>query len=96
MKIKGRLVFKGENAGEPAGIIARSLEPDNPPEIKTVSEENCVTVTFTADKIGTLLSSVDDYLMNAKIIEDDLLDVVKEYKKTLISYQRKLKRIDRI
>lgn len=86
MKIKGRLVFKGENAGELAGIIARSLAPDNPPEIKTVSEENCVTVTFTADKIGTLLSSVDDYLMNAKIIEDNLLEVAKEYKKTLISW----------
>ncbi len=69
MKIKGRLVFKGENAGELAGIIARSLAPDNPPEIKTVSEENSVTVTFTADKIGTLLSSVDDYLMNAIIVQ---------------------------
>jgi hypothetical protein len=69
MKIKGKLVFKGENAGELAGIIAQSLAPDNPPEIKTVSEENRVTVTFTADKIGTLLSSVDDYLMNAIIAE---------------------------
>lgn len=85
MKIKGKLVFKGENAGELADIIARSLEPDNPPEIKTASEEGSVTVTFTADKIGTLLSSVDDYLMNAKIIEDNLLEVVKEYKRTLIS-----------
>lgn len=77
MKIKGKLVFKGENAGELIGTIARSLEPDNPSEIKTLIEGNSATVMFTAEKIGTLLSSVDDYLMNAKVADD----VIKSAKK---------------
>ncbi len=64
MRIKGRLVFKNENAG----MIACSLAPDNPPDIETLIDSNAV-VTFTADRIGTILSSVDDYLMNATIVE---------------------------
>ena len=77
MKIKGKLVFKGGNAGELTDTIARSLEPDNPSEIKTIIEKDSATVMFTAEKIGTLLSSVDDYLMNAKIAEDTIKSVKK-------------------
>ena len=72
MKIKGRLTFKGENAGELVNIIAQSLAPDNVSEMETVVDENSVTVIFSADKIGTVLASVDDYLMNAKIASDML------------------------
>ena len=72
MKIKGRLTFKGENAGELVNIIAQSLAPDNVSEMETVVDENSVTVIFSADKIGTILASVDDYLMNAKIASDML------------------------
>lgn len=73
MKIKGKLVFKSEKAGELVGIIAQSLAPDNVPGIETTVEDDSFTVVFKADKIGTLLSSVDDYLMNAKIAGDVLL-----------------------
>jgi len=72
MRIKGRLTFKGENAGELVNIIAQSLAPDNVSEMETVVDENSVTVIFSADKIGTILASVDDYLMNAKIASDML------------------------
>ncbi len=72
MRIKGRLTFKGENAGELVHIIAQSLAPDNVSEMETVVDENSVTVIFSADKIGTILASVDDYLMNAKIASDVL------------------------
>ncbi len=72
MKIKGKLTFKGENAGELVGIIAKSLAPDNVPGIETDVEENCVTVVFEGDKVGSILASVDDYLMNAKIASDML------------------------
>ncbi len=72
MKIKGKLTFKGEEAGELVGIIARSLEPDNVAGMETVIDENSATVIFSADKIGTVLASVDDYLMNAKIAGDML------------------------
>ncbi len=69
MKIKGKLTFKGEIAGELVGIIARSLAPDNVHGIETVVEENCVTVVFEGDKVGSILASVDDYLMNATIAQ---------------------------
>ncbi len=69
MKIRGRLIFKSEDADELASIIARSLAPDNLSDIKTAVNGTTVTVTFSSDKIGTILSSVDDYLMNAAIVE---------------------------
>lgn len=73
MKITGKLTFKGENAGELVNIIAQSLAPDNVSEIETIVEENSVTVIFKADKVGTMLASVDDYLTNAKIASDMLM-----------------------
>ncbi|MCZ7372871.1 MAG: KEOPS complex subunit Pcc1 [Candidatus Methanoperedens sp.] len=75
MKIKGRLIFKSEEAGELVNNIARSLAPDNVSEIQTFVDGDSATVTFSADKVGTMLSSVDDYLMNAKIAEDMLKKV---------------------
>jgi hypothetical protein len=68
MKVKGKLTIKCENAGEIVSIIARSLSPDNVPMIRTEVDKDSVEVTFSADKIGTMLSSVDDYLMNANIV----------------------------
>ncbi len=72
MKIKGKLIFKSEKAGELVSIIAQSLAPDNVPGIETIVEDNSFTVVFKADKVGTLLSSVDDYLMNANIVSEML------------------------
>ncbi len=72
MKIKGKLTFRGENASELVNIIAKSLAPDNVPEIETVVAENCTIVMFEGDKVGSILASVDDYLMNAKIASDML------------------------
>ncbi|VVB91330.1 Uncharacterised protein [uncultured archaeon] len=69
MKIKGKLIIKCENAGEMVEIIARSLAPDNVSGISTEVDKDSATVTFSADKIGTMLATVDDYLMNAAIVE---------------------------
>ncbi len=69
MKIRGKLTFKGENARELVNIIARSLAPDNVPGIETVVEGNYVTVVFEGEKVGSVLASVDDYLMNATIAQ---------------------------
>ncbi len=79
MKIKGRLTFKGEDAGELAGIIARSLAPDNVSGMETVVEDDSVTVIFKGDKVGTILASVDDYLLNATLTESILIDVAKKH-----------------
>ncbi len=69
MRIRGKLTFKSDGANEPVNIIVRSLAPDNVSEIRTVIDQDSATVTFSADKVGTMLSSVDDFLMNATIVE---------------------------
>ncbi|HKZ40526.1 MAG TPA: KEOPS complex subunit Pcc1, partial [Candidatus Hodarchaeales archaeon] len=68
--------IKCENTGELVSILARSLSPDNVTGIRTEVDKDSATVTFSADKIGTMLSSVDDYLMNAKIAFD-MIEKVK-------------------
>ncbi len=75
MKIKGRLIFRSEEAGKLVNNIALSLAPDNVSGIQTFVDGDSATVTFSADKVGTMLSSIDDYLMNAKIAEDMLKKV---------------------
>ncbi len=72
MRIKGRLAFKGEGASELVNIIAQSLAPDNVSGMETIVDGDSVTVVFEGDKVGTILASVDDYLMNAKIAGDML------------------------
>ncbi len=69
MRIKGKLTLKSEKADELVSVIARSLAPDNVSEMKTVVDGDSVTVIFEGDKVGTILASVDDYLMNATIVE---------------------------
>ena len=73
MKIKGKLTFESDRADELVNIIAISLSPDNVPDMDTHVKGDHATVGFEGDKVGTILSSVDDYLMNAKIAYDILL-----------------------
>ncbi len=75
MKVTGRLTFICEEAGEMVGIIEKSLSPDNLSGMETKMGDDSFSVVFKADKIGTMLSTVDDYLMNAKIADD----MIKKY-----------------
>lgn len=70
MRIKGNLIFISERGDEMVKIVAHSLSPDNLCGMETVIDEDRFTVKFKGDKVGTVLSSVDDYLMNAKIASD--------------------------
>jgi len=67
--IKARLVFKGKNAKE----IARSLEPDNLQNMHLTIEDDCLGLEFSAEKIGTMLSTADDILMNIKVAKETLV-----------------------
>ncbi len=78
MKIRGKLTFKSEDAGEMVNVIAQSLAPDNISGISTNVDKGSVTVDFCADKVGTMLSSVDDYLMNARIACDMIWKLKKK------------------
>jgi hypothetical protein len=78
MKIKGNISIKAENAPDMAVMITRSLEPDNLKSITTEYREGAVTTFFESEKIGSLIATVDDYLMNARIAADMLKTVGKD------------------
>jgi hypothetical protein len=80
MKIKGNISIKAENAPDIAVMITRSLEPDNLESIRTEYGEGSVTTFFESGKIGSLIATVDDYLMNARIAADMLKTVGKDNK----------------
>jgi len=53
-----------------ASTIERALAPDNLSNITIVSTDSALTITISAPRLGTLISTVDDLLMNAKIACD--------------------------
>jgi len=64
--IRVRLVFYGETAG----LAASAIEPDNLPNMSLQRDTDRICLQFSTEKIGTLLSTADDLLMNIKIAED--------------------------
>ena len=64
--IRARLVFQGREAE----AAARAVDPDNLPNMILESGEEQIYLQLSAEKIGTLLSTVDDLLMNIKIAEE--------------------------
>ena len=66
--IRARLVFQGREAE----AVAKAVEPDNLPNMALDVEADRLTLQFSTEKIGTLLSTVDDLLMNIKIAEETL------------------------
>lgn len=66
--IRARLVFWGEEAK----IAAKAIEPDNLSNMSLVADVDHLSLSFSNEKIGTLLSTVDDLLMNIKIAEETL------------------------
>ena len=64
--IRARLVFRGREAE----AVAKAVEPDNLPNMILDVEADRLALQFSTEKIGTLLSTVDDLLMNIKIAEE--------------------------
>ena len=67
--IRARLVFWGKQAEH----VARAIEPDNLPNMSLQIDADRLCLQFSTEKIGTLLSTVDDLLMNIKIAEETLI-----------------------
>lgn len=67
MKIKSTLKLP---VGQRGKTIIESLRPDNLAnmESKTLSDKN--SITLRTEKLSSLISVMDDLLMNAKIAED--------------------------
>ncbi len=66
--MRAKLAFCGQHAE----VVARSLDPDNLPGMKLETSGDVLKIEFSAEKIGTLLATADDLLMNIKIAEDIL------------------------
>jgi hypothetical protein len=65
------MVFCGPHAEE----VARSLEPDNMPGMTMEIERESFSTEICTEKIGTLLATADDLLMNIKIAEETLISL---------------------
>jgi hypothetical protein len=74
MKIKAKIEISEANAD----LVAIPLMLDNMDNMNTVIKEKGAVTYFEADKIGSLIASVDDYLMNAKVAQDMAELVVSE------------------
>ncbi|NYT03053.1 MAG: hypothetical protein GKC10_09910 [Methanosarcinales archaeon] len=66
--MRGKLLFFGEKVED----LARALEPDNLEGMTMKVDQGCLTIEYRARKMGTLLSTTDDILMNIKIAEEAL------------------------
>ena len=64
--IRARLVFQGREAE----AAAKAVEPDNLPNMILESGAEQFSLQFSTEKMGTLLSTIDDLLMNIKIAEE--------------------------
>jgi len=51
-----------------ADIVARALKPDDLDWCRCHSENGTLVIEVETDKIGALLSAIDDYLLNLKAI----------------------------
>ncbi|RLI75476.1 hypothetical protein DRP04_13460 [Archaeoglobales archaeon] len=50
-------------------IVVEALKPDDPEWCKCYSESGKIIIEVRTQKVGTLLSALDDYLMNIKMCE---------------------------
>jgi len=77
MRIKTTITMKSPNASQIAEKVAFSLSPDNLSGMHTEVSEGMATISFSTQKITTLIATVDDLLMNARIAEEVLEKVDK-------------------
>ncbi|HON36148.1 MAG: hypothetical protein IPI63_05250 [Methanothrix sp.] len=74
--IHAHLVLLGEG-GEDMEKVGRAIEPDNLPNMNLMIDERCLRLQFSIEKPGTLLTTMDDLLMNIKIARE-MLSVAEE------------------
>jgi hypothetical protein len=67
--IAARLTFQGKDAG----TLGRAIGPDNLHEMDMKAEGEHLKFEFSVQKIGTMLATLDDLLMNLKIAEETLV-----------------------
>jgi tRNA threonylcarbamoyladenosine modification (KEOPS) complex Pcc1 subunit len=61
--------------GKDSKAVVSSLRPDDPEWCRCVAENEKILIEIKVEKPGTLLSALDDYLMNIKMCKR-LLEVL--------------------
>lgn len=69
MKITGTIEFPDPESRRSADRILRALSPDNLRSMESEISDRKIAVRFNSEKIGSLLATVDDFLMNVRIGE---------------------------
>lgn len=69
MKITGTIEFPDPESRKSAAKILQALSPDNLRSMESEIYDDKVAVRFYSEKIGSLLATIDDFLMNVKIGE---------------------------
>ena len=69
--IHARLVLLAE-AGEDMEMVGRSIEPDNLPNMYLLIDKRILSLQISIEKHCTLLTTMDDLLMNIKIAKETL------------------------
>lgn len=78
MKISTTIEFNSPDAPDVARKVALSLKPDNLSNMETMIGEEKAVITIRTEKISSMIATVDDLLMNAKIAEDVIKEVEDE------------------
>nr|WP_255668529.1 KEOPS complex subunit Pcc1 [Methanocella sp. CWC-04] len=55
-----------------AELTSRAISVDNLENIKTVPEKGRVITTVSSDSLGSMLTTLDDLLVNLKVVDDVL------------------------
>jgi hypothetical protein len=80
MKIRTTLEFIEGEAHQMSGKVARVLAPDNLTSMRTEVCEGSARIHISSEKITSLIATLDDLLMNAKVAEE-VLEVTEECNK---------------
>ncbi len=67
MNIIGTIEFPDPESKQSTGRILQALSPDNFISMESEISDERVVVRFSSKKIGSLLATVDDFLLNVKI-----------------------------
>ncbi len=67
--IRAKMTFEGMHAE----TMGRAVLPDNLPEITMRVEGQILIFEFCTQKIGTMLATLDDLLMNLKVAEETMI-----------------------
>ncbi len=54
------------------GVIAKSIKPDNTDNIRTGILKDKIIIKVSADRIGSVIATLDDLLANIKIADDSI------------------------